>query len=157
MKSLNPIIFVFSGLIIISLFFGFIFKITALSLTYSPLIFLLFSIISAFHFLEEDYCKAWKVDDELFANNKLVNMDKRFFAMFSHSIVITNFVCWFILDNGLNWGILYSLGVTLIFGIGNGIAHLVIWLKLKGNTGIISGLGQLLFGLLYWLSFSIRF
>jgi hypothetical protein len=64
---------------------------------------------------------------------------------FSHSIVLVSFLFYFPIANGDPWALLFGLGVSFN-GILNGLIHLGILIKFRRNTGVVSGLFQLLFG-----------
>ena len=159
MKTPHPLFIGLTGLISISIIAGLIFESLSIVIDYSTTFYLLFCLISAIHFLEENYYKAWKLKDDIFGGGgieshvKLPEMDRNLFILFSHCIVIANFLFYFPISTGASWAMIYGLGVTLFFGMLNGVAHFLIYLKLKKNTGMITGTLQLITGILVWFSF----
>ena len=65
-----------------------------------------------------------------------------------------SFLFYFPIANGDPWALLFGLGVSLN-GILNGVVHLGILAKFKRNTGVVSGLLQLLFGSMVLVSMFI--
>ena len=114
--------------------------------------------IRTFAFLEEYYTKAWEIESQLRKNPdgtpKDPLYDRAFFVAFSHSIVLMSFLFYFPIANGDPWALLFGLGVSLN-GILNGVVHLGILAKFKRNTGVVSGLLQLLFGSMVLVSMFI--
>ncbi len=149
MKVFKPLVAFLVLLTITSIVIGLLFPSTVAVLNYSSTMFLLVCFANAAHFLEETYTKAWEVEGQLRKNSdgtpKESLYDKAFFVAFSHSIVLLSFLFYFPLANGDPWAWLFGLGVSLN-GILNGVVHLGILARFRRNTGVISGLLQLVFG-----------
>lgn len=149
MKIFKPLVAFLTLLIIASIFAGLIFPDVVSVLSYSSTMFLLVCFANALHFLEEDFTKAWEVEGQLRKSPdgtpKESLYDKAFFVAFSHSIVLLSFLFYIPIANGAPWALLFGLGVSLN-GILNGLVHLGILAKFRRNTGVVSGLIQLVFG-----------
>lgn len=149
MKVFKPLVGFLVLLTIISILAGLLFPVPVSALSYSPTLFLLVCFANAAHFLEETYTKAWEVEGQIRRNPdgtpKESLYDKAFFVAFSHSIVLLSFLFYFPIANGDPWALLFGLGISLN-GILNGVIHLGILARFRRNTGIVSGLFQLLFG-----------
>jgi hypothetical protein len=149
MKVFKPLVAFLVLLIIVSMLAGLLFTGPISVLSYSPTLFLLVCFANALHFLEEDLTKAWEVEGQLRKNPdgtpKESLYDKAFFVAFSHSIVLLSFLLYIPIANGVPWALLFGLGVSLN-GILNGLVHLGILAKFRRNTGVASGLLQLVFG-----------
>ncbi|MHA1967614.1 MAG: hypothetical protein ACW964_07415 [Candidatus Hodarchaeales archaeon] len=84
------------------------------------------------------------------------SMSRRFFILFSHSIVLVSFVLYLPISTGEYWARIYGLGVSIFFGMGNGIAHFAIYMRTKHNTGVLSGLFQLISSCLLWATLFLQ-
>jgi len=151
MKIFKPLVAFLVLLTVISLLVGLFFPSEISALSYSSTMFLMVCFANAAHFLEETYTKAWEVEGQLRQNPdgtpKESLYDKAFFVAFSHSIVLLSFLFYFPIANGDSWALLFGLGVSFN-GILNGAVHLGILAKFRRNTGVVSGLLQLVFGTL---------
>ena len=160
MKVFKPLIAFLVILTCLSVTVGELFPNFALSLTYSPTIYLLFCFTQAGHFIEENYTKAWEVEGKLRKNPdgtpKEPASGRDFLVAFSHVLVLLSFLFYFPIAAQAPWAIIYGPGVALN-GILNGVAHTAILVKFKKNTGFISGLFLLVFGILLWVSVFIPF
>ncbi|MFW9800067.1 MAG: HXXEE domain-containing protein [Candidatus Thorarchaeota archaeon] len=149
MKVFKPLVAFLILLATVSILVGMIFPASVSVLSYSPTLFLLVCFANAAHFLEETYTRAWEAEALIRKNPngtpKEPMYDKAFFVAFSHSIVLLSFLFYFPIANGDPWALLFGLGVSLN-GVLNGMVHLGILVKLRRNTGVVSGLLQLLFG-----------
>jgi hypothetical protein len=158
MKVFKPLVAFLVLLIIVSILAGLLFPGPISALSYSPTLFLLVYFANALHFLEEDFTKAWEVEAQLRKNSdgapKESLYDRPFFVTFSHAIVLLSFLFYFPIANGDSWAWLFGLGVSLN-GILNGLVHLGILAKFRRNTGVISGVLQLIFGFLVIVSMYI--
>lgn len=155
MKVFKPLVAFLFLLTTISIIVGLLFPSEIMSWSYSPTIYLFVCFANAAHFLEETYTKAWEIEGQLRKNPdgtpKESLYDKSFFVAFSHSIVLLSFLFYFPIANGDPWAWLFGLGVSFN-GILNGTVHLGALVKFRRNTGVISGLLQMLFGLLVFAS-----
>ncbi|MHA2063787.1 MAG: HXXEE domain-containing protein [Candidatus Thorarchaeota archaeon] len=158
MKVFKPLVAFLVLLTLISILAGLLFPVSVSALSYSPTLFLLVCFANAVHFLEENYTKAWEIEGQLRKNPdgtpKESLYDKAFFVAFSHSIVLMSFLFYFPIANGDPWAFLFGLGISLN-GILNGMIHLGILAMFRRNTGVVSGLLQLLFGSLVFVSIFI--
>ncbi|MFW9846704.1 MAG: HXXEE domain-containing protein [Candidatus Thorarchaeota archaeon] len=158
MKVFKPLVAFLLLLTIVSIVAGMLFPGPISTLSYSPTLFLLVCFANALHFLEEDFTKAWEVEGQLRKNSdgtpKESLYDKAFFVAFSHSIILLSFLFYFPIANGDPWAWLFGLGVSFN-GILNGLIHLGIFAKFRRNTGVVSGLLQLIFGSLVIVSLFI--
>ncbi len=158
MKVFKPLVAFLVLLTIISILAGLLFPGSVSVLSYSPTLFLMVCFANAAHFLEENYTKAWEIEGQLRKNPdgtpKEPLYDKGFFVTFSHAIVLMSFLFYLPIANGDPWALLFGLGVSLN-GILNGVVHLGILIKFRRNTGVVSGMFQLLFGLLVLVSMFI--
>ncbi|MFW9863592.1 MAG: hypothetical protein ACFFEX_17070 [Candidatus Thorarchaeota archaeon] len=149
MKVFKPLVAFLTLLVITSIIAGLLFPDVVSVLSYSSTMFLMVCFANAAHFLEETYTKAWEVEGQLRMNPdgtpKESLYDKAFFVTFSHSIVLLSFLFYFPIANGDSWALLFGLGVSFN-GILNGAVHLGILAKFRRNTGVVSGLFQLIFG-----------
>ncbi|MHA2142343.1 MAG: hypothetical protein ACXADD_12655 [Candidatus Thorarchaeota archaeon] len=143
MKVFKPLVTFLVLLTITSILVGVIFPSVVTVLSYSSTMFLFLCFANAAHFLEETYTKAWVIEGQLRKNPdgtpKESLYDKAFFVTFSHSIVLVSFLFYFPIANGDPLGVSFN-------GILNGLIHLGILIKFRRNTGVVSGLFQLLFG-----------
>ncbi|MFX1537576.1 MAG: hypothetical protein ACFFDI_25520 [Promethearchaeota archaeon] len=158
MKVVKPLVAFLPGLILVSVVMGLLFEVWGVNILYSSTLYLLLCVATAGHFIEETYTQAWKIEAQLRkdqdGNPKPPIMDRAFFVLFSHSLVIISFLFYFPIAIETFWALVYGLGVAIL-GMGNGIAHFAILIKFKVNTGCISGFFQFLFGLLIWVSLFI--
>jgi hypothetical protein len=158
MKVFKPLVAFLVLLTITSILAGLLFPGAISVLNYSSTMFLLVCFANAAHFLEEHYTKAWEIEGQLRKNPdgtpKESLYDRAFFVAFSHSIVLMSFLFYFPIANGDPWALLFGLGVSLN-GILNGVVHLGILAKFRRNTGVVSGLLQLLFGSMVLVSMFI--
>jgi hypothetical protein len=155
MKVFKPLIGFLVILTMTSIIVGFLFPSQVLTFVYSPTIYLLVCIAQAGHFLEENYTKAWEVEAQLRKNPdgtpKEPISGRDFLVAFSHVLVLLSFLFYFPITAQAPWALVYGLGVSLN-GIANGIVHTGILIKFRKNTGFVSGLFLLIFGILLWLS-----
>jgi hypothetical protein len=158
MRIFKPLVAFLVLLMIVSIIVGLLFPESISALNYSPTLFLLVCFSNAAHFLEEDYTRAWEIEVQLRKNPdgspKEPLYDKAFFVTFSHAIVLLSFLFYFPIANGEPWALLFGLGISLN-AILNGLVHLGILARFRRNTGVISGLLQLIFGLLVFVSIFI--
>jgi hypothetical protein len=149
MKIFKPLVAFLVLLVTTSLLAGLLFPSAMSVLSYSSTMFLMVCFANAAHFLEETYTKAWEIEGQLRKNPdgtpKEPLYDKAFFVAFSHSIVLLSFLFYFPIANGDLWALLFGLGASFN-GILNGLVHLGALVKFRRNTGVVSGLLQLLFG-----------
>jgi uncharacterized membrane protein len=158
MKVFKPLIAFLVLLTLTSIIVGFVFPSQVVTLAYSPTIYLLFCAAQAAHFIEENYTKAWEVEAQLRKNPdgtpKESLSGRDFLVAFSHVLVLLSFLFYFPISIQAPWAILYGLGIS-INGILNGVVHTGILIKFRKNTGFVSGLLLLTFGILLWLSIFI--
>ena len=158
MKVFKPLIAFLLLLTLLSIILGFIFPVQVLNLVYSPTIYLLICFAQAAHFIEEDYTKAWEVEAQIRKNPdgtpKEPVSGRDFLVAFSHVLVLLSFLFYFPIAAQVPWAIIYGLGVAAN-GVANGVAHTVILVKFRKNSGFVSGLFLLFFGILLWLSIII--
>jgi hypothetical protein len=156
MKINKPLTYFFVGQLLFSFILGYILELLAISITYSSLFYLLLCIANAGHFIEENSKKIWILESEVKNRNTKEKieptMDRNFFVLFSHVLVIVSFLYYIPISFNIFWAMIFGLTLSLM-EIGNGIVHFIILAKYKLNTGCISGTFQLLFGILVWLSF----
>jgi hypothetical protein len=149
MKIFKPLVAFLVLLVTTSLLAGLLFPSAMSVLSYSSTMFLMVCFANAAHFLEETYTKAWEIEGQLRkypdGTPKEPLYDKAFFVTFSHSIVLLSFLFYFPIANGDPWALLFGLGASFN-GILNGLVHLGALVKFRRNTGVVSGLLQLLFG-----------
>ncbi|MFW9792707.1 MAG: HXXEE domain-containing protein [Candidatus Thorarchaeota archaeon] len=160
MKVFKPLIIFLVLLIAISLVVGLLLPTQVATFVYSPTMYLLICFAQAGHFLEENYTKAWEVEAQLRRNadgtpKELVS-SRDFLVLFSHVLVLLSFLFYFPIATQTPWALIYGLGISLN-GIANGVVHTAILIKFKKNTGFISGLILLAFGILLWVSVFIPF
>ncbi|MFX1559238.1 MAG: HXXEE domain-containing protein [Promethearchaeota archaeon] len=155
MKVFKPLIAFLVILTLASIVVGYLFPSQILTWVYSPTLYLLVCIAQAGHFLEENYTKAWEVEAQLRKNPngtpKESMSGRDFLVAFSHVLVLLSFLFYFPIAVQAPWGVLYGLGISLN-GILNGVVHTGILFKFRKNTGFVSGLFLLIFGILLWLS-----
>lgn len=155
MDVLRPPIIILTLLILISIAAGILFPAYVIVLTYSPMIYLLICFAQAAHFLEENYTKAWEVESQLRTHGdgtpKEPLIGRNFLVLFSHVLVLLSFVLYFPIAAHAPWALIYGLGISLN-GIVNGVAHTVILIKFRRNTGLVTGLVLLVLGTLLWVS-----
>ncbi|MFX1264824.1 MAG: HXXEE domain-containing protein [Promethearchaeota archaeon] len=155
MKVFKPLVAFLVLLTITSVLAGLLFPSEVSVLSYSSTMFLMVCIANAAHFLEEYYTRAWEIEGHLRKSPdgtpKESLYDRAFFVAFSHSIVLMSFLFYFPIANGDPWALLFGLGVS-VNGILNGVVHLGILARFRRNTGVVSGLFQLLFGSLILVS-----
>ena len=160
MKVFKPLVAFLVLLTGISIIAGLLFPVQIMAFTYTPFIYLLFCIAQAGHFLEENYTKAWEVEAQLRTHSdgtpKEPASSRDFLVLFSHVLVLLSFLFYFPISTQTPWAIIYGLGIS-VNGIGNGVAHTAILIKLKKNTGFVSGLFLLVLGILLWASVFIPF
>lgn len=160
MKANNPLVYFFIGQLIFSLVLGSILEIFDINITYSSTFYLLLCIANAGHFIEENSKKIWVLESKVKNQNREPEdkiestMDRNFFILFSHTLVIVGFLYYIPIKYQFFWATVFGLTLSMM-EIGNGIAHIGILIKYKINTGVISGSFQLLFGLLVWMSLFI--
>lgn len=158
MKVFKPLIAFLVILTLTSIIVGFVFPGQVVTFAYSPTIYLLFCVAQAAHLLEENYTKAWKLEAQLRKSPdgtpKEPISGRDFLVAFSHVLVLLSFLFYFPITVQAPWAILYGLGISLN-GILNGIVHTGILVKFRKNTGFVSGLFLLSFGILLWLSIFI--
>jgi hypothetical protein len=158
MRIFKPLIAFLVVLVLVSIIVGLAFPAQVVTLAYSPTIYLLFCVAQAAHFIEEHYTKAWNVEAQLRKNPdgspKESVSGRDFLVAFSHVLVLLSFLFYLPITVQASWAILYGLGIS-INGIANGIAHTVKLVKFRKNTGFVSGLFLLSFGILLWLSIFI--
>ena len=143
---------VFLVLLITILFcVGILFPTIVAGFVYSPTVYLLLCFTMAGHFLEEVYTKAWEIEAKIRSNPdgtpKSPSHGRPFLVLFSHVLVLTSFLFYFPIAAGAAWALIYGIGIALN-GILNGVAHTVILVKFRKNTGFISGLFLLVLGIL---------
>ena len=160
MKVFKPLIGFLVFLTLTSIVVGYLFPSQILMWVYSPTLYLLVCIAQAGHFLEENYTKAWEVEAQIRKNPdgtpKEPTSGRDFLVAFSHVLVLLSFLFYFPIATQTPWALIYGLGISLN-GIANGVVHTAILIKFKKNTGFISGLFLLLFGILLWVSVFIPF
>jgi hypothetical protein len=158
MKSIHPLVIFLTLLTTISFIVGFLFPTQIILFSFSPTIYLLLCFAMAGHFLEENYTKAWEVEAKLRKNvddsPEAMVGKRRFLVTFSHVLVLLSFLFYFPVATGAPWAIVFGIGVAFN-GILNGIVHTVILAKFRQNTGFISGLFLLAFGILLLASTTI--
>ncbi|MFW9833344.1 MAG: HXXEE domain-containing protein [Candidatus Thorarchaeota archaeon] len=158
MKVFKPLIAFLLLLTLLSIIVGFAFPVHVLSLVYSPTVYLLICIAQAAHFIEENYTKAWEVEAQIRKNPdgspKEPESGRDFLVAFSHVLVLLSFLFYFPIVAQAPWAIIYGLGIS-VNGMLNGVVHTVILAKFRKNTGFISGLFLLIFGILLWVSIFI--
>ena len=158
MKVFKPLIAFLVLLTLTSIIVGFVYPSQMVTLAYSPTVYLLFCVAQATHLIEENYTKAWEVEAQLRKNPdgtpKESKAGRDFLVAFSHVLVLLSFLFYFPISVQAPWAILYGLGIS-INGIGNGVIHTAILIKFRKNTGFVSGLFLLGFGILLWLSIFI--
>jgi hypothetical protein len=119
------------------------------------MIYLLVCISQAGHFLEENFTKAWVIEAQIRKNPdgtpKEPTSSRDFLVAFSHVLVLLSFLFYFPIAAQAPWAIIYGLGISLN-GIANGLIHTGILIKFRKNTGFVSGLFLLIFGIMLWLS-----
>lgn len=157
MKANKPLIYFFIGQLLFSFLLGSIFELIDITIRYFPVFYLLLCIANAVHFIEENSKKIWILESKVKNQNKSPEnkveptMDRNFFILFSHSLVIIGFLYYIPISYNLFWAMIFGLTLSLM-EIGNGFAHFAIFAKYKINTGCISGSFQILFGVLVWIS-----
>ncbi|MFW9768025.1 MAG: hypothetical protein ACFFF9_13915 [Candidatus Thorarchaeota archaeon] len=160
MKVFKPLIVFMVLLLTISVTVGLLFPVEIVAFAYSPLIYLLVCFSQAGHFLEENYTKAWEVEAQLRKHEdgtpKESISGRDFLVLFSHVLVLLSFLLYFPISTQAPWALIYGLGIALN-GMLNGIVHTAILIKFRRNTGFISGLFLLTFGILLWVSVFIPF
>ena len=158
MKVFKPLIAFLLLLTLTSIIVGFAFPSQVVTFAYSPTIYLMFCAAQAAHFIEENYTKAWEVEAQLRKNPdgtpKEPISGRDFLVAFSHVLVLLSFLFYFPIAVQAPWAIIYGLGIS-INGILNGVVHTGILVKFRKNTGFVSGLLLLSFGILLWLSIFI--
>jgi hypothetical protein len=158
MKVFKPLIAFLVLLTLTSIVVGFVFPSQVVTLAYSPTIYLLICSAQAAHFIEENYTKAWEVEAQLRKNpdgTPKESMSSRdFLVAFSHVLVLLSFLFYFPIAVQAPWAIIYGLGIS-VNGMANGVIHTGILVKFRKNTGFVSGLLLLLFGILLWVSIFI--
>ncbi|MFW9805483.1 MAG: HXXEE domain-containing protein [Candidatus Thorarchaeota archaeon] len=158
MKVFKPLIAFLLLLTLLSVIVGFAFPVQVLTLTYSPIVYLLFCFAQAAHFIEENYTKAWEVEAQIRKNPdgtpKESASGRDFLVAFSHVLVLLSFLFYFPIAAQAPWAIVYGLGIA-VNGMANGVIHTVILAKFRKNTGFVSGLFLLIFGILLWISIFI--
>lgn len=150
MKVFKPLIAFLVLLTLGSILIGLLFPIAVSALAYSSTAYLFLCFATAGHFLEEWYTKAWEIEAEIRKTTD-ERSGKPFLVAFSHVLVLLSFLFYFPIAVGAPWAVIYGLGVATN-GILNGVVHLGILAKTRKNTGVISGLFLLLFGLIIWIS-----
>jgi hypothetical protein len=155
MRVFKPIIAFLVVLTLVSIVAGTVFPVEVVNLAYSPTIYLLICVAQAAHFIEENYTKAWEVEAQIRKNPdgtpKQAVSGRDFLVAFSHVLVLLSFLFYFPIAVQAPWAIIYGLGIS-INGIVNGVVHTAILVKFRKNTGFVSGLFLLVFGILLWLS-----
>ena len=155
MKVFKPLVAFLVILTLTSFLVGVLFPSQILSLVYSPTLYLLVCFAQAGHFLEENYTKAWKIEVELRKNPNGTPKEslsgRDFLIAFSHVLVLLSFLFYFPIAAQAPWALLYGLGISLN-GMVNGVVHTAILIKFRKNSGFVSGLFLLVFGILLWLS-----
>jgi len=158
MKVANPLVIFLTLLTTISITVGFLFPTQISAFAFSPTIYLLLCFAIAGHFLEENYTKAWEVEAKLRKNAdgtpKESIATRNFLVAFSHVLILLSFLFYFPIAANATWAIIYGIGMALN-GILNGVAHTVILIKFRKNTGFISGLFLLALGILLLVSISM--
>jgi len=158
MKVVHPLVIFLTLLTTISFVVGFLFPAQITPYAFSPVIYLLLCFAMAGHFLEENYTKAWEVEAKVRksvsdAPEEMIGK-RKFLVTFSHVLVLLSFLFYFPVATGAPWAIVYGIGVAFN-GILNGIAHTAILVKFRQNTGFISGLFLLVFGILLLVSIAM--
>jgi hypothetical protein len=155
MKIHKPILFIFIGQLILSVVLGSFLQYLSVNYSYSSIFYFFLCIATAAHFIEENSKKIWileaKVKSKQLGRKVEPTMDRSFFIIFSHTLVIVSFLLFIPISNNWFWSLPYGLSLSLM-QMGNGIAHYAILGKFKVNTGVISGSFQIIFGLLVWIS-----
>ena len=158
MKVAHPLVAFLVILTLLSIGVGLIFPTALATLTYSSGLYLILCFAMAGHFLEERYTRAWEIEAEVRASvegtPEQMKEKRNFLVAFSHVFVLLSFLFYLPIASGEPWAMIYGIGVALN-GILNGIAHTVILVKFKRNTGVVSGLLLLVTGLLLLISISI--
>ena len=150
MKIFKPLVAFLVLLVTLSIVTGLLFPTALSSLAYSSTAYLFLCFATAGHFLEEWYTKAWEVEAEI-RNVTDTRSGKPFLVLFSHVLVLLSFLFYFPIAAGAPWALIFGLGASFN-GILNGFAHLGILVKTRKNTGVVSGLFLLIFGLMVWIS-----
>lgn len=160
MKVFKPLIAFLTVLIVVSIITGLIFPMEVSGFAYSPLMYLLVCCAQAAHFLEENYTKAWEVEAQLRKHAdgtpKEPTSGRDFLVLFSHVLVLLSFLFYFPISTQTPWALIYGLGISLN-GMANGVIHTAVLIKFRKNTGFVSGLFLLAFGILLWVSVFIPF
>ncbi|MBD3196455.1 MAG: hypothetical protein GF317_15455 [Candidatus Lokiarchaeota archaeon] len=155
MKIYKPLLFFFIGQLIASFVFGTVFELLNFSYDYSSIFYLFLCISTAGHFIEENYYRIWilesKIKSQYSGTPVKPHMDRSFFILFSHSLIVVSFLFYIPISLNIFWSMLFGLTFS-IMQISNGFAHIAIFLKYKQNTGSISGGFQIIFGMLVLLS-----
>ena len=150
MKIFRPLIVFLAALVSLSITMGILYPSLGSILSYSSTAYLLVCFGTAAHFLEEWYMKAWEVEAEIRKSDD-ERSGKPFLVAFSHVLVLLSFLFYFPIAAGLPWALIYGLGVSFN-GILNGVVHLAILVKIRRNTGVVSGIFLLITGMLVWTS-----
>ncbi|MFW9848257.1 MAG: hypothetical protein ACFFF4_03910 [Candidatus Thorarchaeota archaeon] len=150
MRVTKPLIAFLVLLVTISIVSGLLYPMLNTVLIYSSTAYLLMCFGIAGHFLEEWYTKAWKIESEI-RNVTDERSGKPFLVLFSHILVLLSFLFYFPIAAGASWALIYGLGVALN-SILNGVVHFAILIKIRKNTGVISGIYLLITGLMVWIS-----
>ncbi|MFW9808077.1 MAG: HXXEE domain-containing protein [Candidatus Thorarchaeota archaeon] len=160
MKVFKPLVIFLVLLILVSILAGILFPVQVVEFAYSPLMYLLVCFAQAGHFLEENYTRAWEVEAQLRKHKDGTPKDpisgRDFLVLFSHVLVLLSFLFYFPIATQTPWALIYGLGISLN-GILNGVVHTALLIKFKRNTGFVSGLFLLVFGILLWTSVFIPF
>jgi hypothetical protein len=158
MKVNKPLVYIFFGQLLFSFIVGTILEFYNIVIEYSSIFYLFLCVANAGHFIEENYNKIWILESQV--KNELKNsgesikpsMDRNFFILFSHILVIIGFLYYIPIAINIFWAMIFGLTLSMM-EIGNGIVHFGIFLKYRVNTGIISGVFQIFFGILVWITF----
>ncbi|MHA2119422.1 MAG: HXXEE domain-containing protein [Candidatus Thorarchaeota archaeon] len=160
MKVFKPLVAFLVLLVLISFLVGLLFPVQVVSFAYSPMMYLLVCFAQAGHFLEENYTKAWEVEAQLRKNKdgtpKEPISGRDFLVLFSHVLILLSFLFYFPIATQTPWALIYGLGISTN-GIANGVVHTTVLIKFKKNTGFVSGLFLLAFGVLLWVSVFVQF
>lgn len=158
MKVAHPLVIFLTLLTTISITVGFFFPAQIAPFAFSSTIYLLLCFAMAGHLLEENFTKAWELEAKLRKNADGTPKEpmgtRNFLVAFSHVLVLLSFLFYFPIAAGATWAIIYGIGVALN-GILNGVAHTVILIKFRKNTGFISGLFLLVIGILLLVSITM--
>ena len=158
MKVAHPLVIFLTLLTTISITVGFFFPAQIAPFAFSSTIDLLLCFAMAGHLLEENFTKAWELEAKLRKNADGTPKEpmgtRNFLVAFSHVLVLLSFLFYFPIAASATWAIIYGIGVALN-GILNGVAHTVILIKFRKNTGFISGLFLLVIGILLLVSITM--